>query len=166
MLRAGCTYQECADYFGVSKGRIGQIASDSNLKVKTAVIKSEKLTKELVKSDFQAINIVKGALVDARDIQALVKKAVEGDKEAFNHLKDLGVGDKLDAFRKANNDLVSNFEKYIKMEKTIFDVRQALEFQEVVLQAIKQCATRETARKIINFIKEHKAEKSALAGGA
>jgi len=156
------TYQDCADFFGVSKGRIGQVVSANKMKVNTALVRDNKLGKELVKKDFQAMDIVQGALMDAREIQSFVKRALDGDEVILKRLNELGVSDKFDAFRKSNNDLISNFEKYVKIQKTIFDVNQMMEFRDVVMKAIETCADRETKKKIINYIKEYKGNRDTL----
>jgi hypothetical protein len=165
MLRGGCTYQEIADHFGLTKGRIAQIVRENKMRVNAALIRNEKLSRELTKRDFQAMDIVQTALMDAKEIQSILKDAFNGGEVALAKLNSLGVTDKLKAFRESNNDLISNLEKYMKMHKMMFDVQQVMSFRKTVIDAIKRNCDAETTRHIIQDLREGKALESAIMGG-
>ena len=56
MVRSGMTLQEIADHFGITKGRVSQILAQNKVKVNTALMRDEKIGKEIIKQEMDVKN--------------------------------------------------------------------------------------------------------------
>jgi hypothetical protein len=162
MLRAGITYEEIGKRFGISKGRVAQIVAENDMKVKTALVRDEKLSRELVQQDIDVRNQLVKMNQYYLNLLGLFTAAVDGDSESLSRLDDLGVSNKVDTLLKAMKDTVTQLESYTKIGATLFNLQQVHDFQQRVIQAIKNNCDKQTTRKIINELREYKSLKHAL----
>lgn len=165
MLQAGCSYQEVADRYGISKGRVAQIVKDNRMKVQTALVRQENNTNALVEQDLNIKNQLVQTNAYYLDLIGVFTAAVNGDKEALGRLDALGVSNKVDTLLKAMRDHSSQLETYTKIAKAALDMEQMLAFQQRVIEAIKANCDEETTRSIIAYLRQDAALERAVSNG-
>lgn len=164
-LKSGMTIQQVADYHGLSKGRISQIASENKWIINSKAIQDRQYQKALIRQDLN----VKDQMMRLNEynisLLSLFQEAVEGDERAKKRLNELGVGDKVSVLLKALKETRESLASYVKMAKDVMAMQDVKEFQDKIIQAIKEVCTKEQTRKIVRRLQEDKPLEKAIKGG-
>lgn len=178
MLRSGKSGNECAHYFGVTKGAISQARKELNI----AVIKNVALESApaVVEKNLNAVQQLQKINDYANELLDLLMRWNRGDNEALqileSQVRKVNIGTRKDPewieeykmkdprelALKAMAEIRGQLGLQLDIFKTLYDVQAVAEFQKEVLNAIGEVSP-DVRERIINRLKEGRALRQSVS---